>query len=147
MQIVDHESFSSPELDPASEVLRRPPLEADHPHGGRLAAVCDRGLEPLAAVKVLRLGEVAAVRQVGDVPRAHPPLRLTLSPQEEALEGSPAPESDPEVSVTCHHVSVHHNLHWWVSGLGGEPVSGNVLVTRGEGGAPTKPMSGLYKDD
>ena len=71
MQIVDHESFSSPELDPASEVLRWPPLEADHPHGGRLAAVCDRGLEPLTAVKVLRLGEVAAVRQVGDVPRAH----------------------------------------------------------------------------
>ena len=52
-------------------MLGRPPLEADDPHGGRLAAVGDRGLEPLAAVEVLRLGEVTGVRQVGDVPRAH----------------------------------------------------------------------------
>ena len=60
--------ISSPELDPASVMLRRPPLEADHPHGARLAAVGDRGLEPLAAVEVLGLREVAGVRQVGDVP-------------------------------------------------------------------------------
>ena len=60
--------ISSPELDPASVMLGRPPLEADHPHGARLAAVGDRGLEPLAAVEVLGLREVARVRQVGDVP-------------------------------------------------------------------------------
>ena len=137
----------SPELDPASEVLGWPPLEADHPHGGRLAAVSDRGLEPLAAVEVLGLGEVAGVRQVGDVPRAHPPLRPALRPQEEALEGPPAPEGDPEVGGGGDHGPVHHNLHGRVPGLGGEAVPGNVLVTRGQGGAPTKPISGVDQDD
>ena len=108
-------NMNSPELDPASVVLGRPPLEADHPHGGRLAAVCDRGLEPLAAVEILRLGEVTGVRQVGDVPRAHVPHRPSLSTEQEPFECSPASDGDPEVGVGSDPGLVHDKLHWRVT--------------------------------
>ena len=92
--------ISSPELYPASVMLGRPPLEADHPHGGRLAAVCDRGLEPLAAVEVLGLREVGGVRQVGDVPATKVTLPPTLRSYQEPLEGCPASYGDPGISTS-----------------------------------------------
>ena len=52
----------------AGEVLRGSPLEGHHPDVVRPAAVSNSGLEPVPAVKVLRLGHVVGVRQVGDVP-------------------------------------------------------------------------------
>ena len=52
----------------AGEVLRRSPLEGNHPDVVGPPAVGDSGLEPVPAVKVLRLGQVVGVRQVGDVP-------------------------------------------------------------------------------
>ena len=52
----------------AGEVLRRSPLEGDDPDVVCPATVGDSRLEPVPAVKVLRLGHVVGVRQVGDVP-------------------------------------------------------------------------------
>ena len=52
----------------AGEVLRGSPLEGDDPDVVCPATVGDSGLEPVPAVKVLRLGQVVGVRQVGDVP-------------------------------------------------------------------------------
>ena len=57
-----------PEGDVTGEVLRGSPLEGDDPDVVGPAAVGDSGLEPVPAVKVLRLGQVVGVRQVGDVP-------------------------------------------------------------------------------
>ena len=76
----------------------RSPLEGNHPDVVGAAAVSHGRLEDVVAVEVLGLGEVGGVRQVGDVPAAKVTLCLTLSPDQEPLEGCPTSDGDSEIS-------------------------------------------------
>ena len=90
-------------------------------------------------MEVLGLRHVAVVTEVGDVPGPQVPLRLILCPQNEPLECPPAPESDPEVALPPHEVTVSHDLHRRVSLLGREAVSGHeVSLADSEGRATTE---------